>query len=1529
MTRFSDVYQIILNSRTEKDLMGTFNILLGWYEYKNSSSLINHYGYGKNKITRNYVIAFTHHNGINGTKKSIIDNHLVDTIIDKTKLTKDLLDQIKLYSIDNESVDYLISLSKDDYPLFLASVIYLAVTDKNSLSDVLDSDNNSEFIYAEEQELFRKTIWNASQQEYFISHRKGNRFANLNIIETLLPKGYVEPAIMEFHFDCSNEKLKKIKDIYDATSDNIAITGEGGIGKTTFLQKLLEISYGTELKPKSYTNNCIIPIFIELNRCPKNINGWFESQYNKTNFITRCIADYIQHLNVKYRDYDSLLTKLENEFRTDLDGKAHYLLLLDGFNEVSTENNSRGESIRAILSHEITELQKLPNIRIITTSRVTQSAYYAANFTRVHLNGLEPEDIKKYLNDYKYHPMLIDQITNNTSLMRCLSVPLFLYMFSFQNDYSIDFVPETYGEIMYNFFHKDGNFYNLRKRSAEANNNPVKHIRYMTEIILDFIVPYIAWYFIRHDTFSISRPELRDCIKEAFKKTSDWAYYLTYCPLSDFKYDSLTFQEPLNYYRFDSNDNQIVSDIISCIHNYLGIIYSYETKNNDKIKIRYSFVHHHFRDYFSAIWNVNTLRLLPYVHSDFDEGDEFYPDNLFECHWNNDEAETIGQILQEHRNKPIYNKKTGNWSLPTYEAENQNLLTDILDHCRKNNSDISIYDTFLTNIINTLNICRGELSGVCFDQLDLQNCKFHNITCSKKGNSSFLSATFNEAKVSSVSFSPKEHFNLVSEYHYIDNMCITMDQDNVIKIWDVLSGNQITQIHCFVEHELPDYDSVNYIRFSADKKFLALKVQLSDKAKNHTHILVYDFLNNSVEPFSIELPRSCKKITDFTFRESDNSIIALADDKELLIYTFHEPDEKYSFIRYTLSSRKKIKNLYRNSVLFTYKEDSIYIFSYDLNLFDTEYELLTKDDPIDDSDDEEMSEPVTCSITKYSLSTNRFELIYEYKSSPYTRPACTFIPRINSFIIYNNDNQQLQLFDCQYHETNDILQTIISENDGEMPSTIHCEDSISKSCYIMYPYTCYKVVVNKSKPSQVIEKIDVPEIETDKNIPSSDELLFLTNTAPCNNRFLLRNDAGNTYEWHVEYGSPKYKYNTRLFDTVGLFKDNTRDLFMLVHQQNGISIFSQSTCKLINSYCFGNDEDYLIVDADYSKQTGLLFLLFVRGKHNYIQSINIDTSESMRIFSKPKPSDEATHLCVSENGRYVLISDQVGCYEYSITNDQLNTVYISNRGEIITEAFYTDSLINIGIARARNYLEPEIDPVCEIYSRCIDNTYKFEFGYFIPTLDKSLSKSFIHKIHDLGTPCSLNPNGIQDYWITKGFFTHSSTEIDKLLDVRCFIKDSPNARTPEQYKDLSKFTMILVKHDFALENKDLYQSDINSYSYLANDFSEATFIYDYQLVTHYTDLKNYPAYKVTFDYKSNPELAEEGSKYWDIALPLDGHRFICCAENYRLFLVDGLDGRFVEEINYFPGLAICGCKFHNANISADCKNTIISNGGIL
>lgn len=374
-----------------------------------------------------------------------------------------------------------------------------------------------------------------------------------------------------------------------------------------------------------------------------------------------------------------------------------------------------------------------------------------------------------------------------------------------------------------------------------------------------------------------------------------------------------------------------------------------------------------------------------------------------------------------------------------------------------------------------------------------------------------------------------------------------------------------------------------------------------------------------------------------------------------------------------------------------------------------------------------------------------------------------------------------------------------------------------------------------------------------------------------------------------------------------------------------MTFFSQSTCKLVNSYCFGTEEGYLVLDAAYSQETGNLFLLFVRGKNSFVQHINIDTSESKRIFTSSRPSNIPPHLCVSNDGLYVLINDQLGCYEYSVSDEKYNTVYLANRGEMITETFYNDELINIGISRVINYIDPYIDSACEIYERTQNSAYDFKYGYYIPTLDEVTFKDFIHKNHDLGTPCSLDINNNQDFWITKGFYAKSSPEITNLLHVKTFSKNN-NLRVPEDYMDLPLYSMLFVKHEFVLDKSDSPKNGFTSYSYLSTDYREVTFIDDYQLMAYYSDFKHHPGC-IEYNYKENPELAENGSKYWDFALPISNSRFISCAENYRLFIVDG-SGKFLSEIEYVPGLSICGCSFLKTVMDETCRETVELNGGI-
>ena len=1474
----------------------------------------------------------------------LIENkkNLYSSLLDRIQKSKYVLDTHKRQIANQYTDDYFSDVS-------LASLIALCILIGNYNSSVkcklgkCESETffknyelNISFVFGSTS-LLRERIWHCSQQNYFISHKKGNRFAALNIIERLLPKGYIEPEIMDFHFDSSNHDLKTIDDICDSTLDNIAITGEGGIGKTTFMQKVLERTFGSEKEPKEYISSNPIPIFIELNRCPKEIGDWYDDRYQKTNFITRYIADSIQGSEHKYRDYSSLLDKIETEFRKNPYNKPKaYLLLLDGFNEVSTGMGTNGEAIRATLSHEINELRKLPNVRIITTSRVTQSAYYASNFTRVHLNGLEEPDIKKHLSLNGYADSLIGQIIANKNLMKCLTIPLFLCMFSAKKDYE-EQVPETYGEILYNFFHKDGNFYNIRQRASEANNNPFEHCPYTTELLLDYVVPYIGWYYVQNDTFSLSRREFRKCINNAINEINFLFSATSKMPLRDFNFEltnarkALRNLQPLTHsYEKDM--------IISCIHDYLSIVYEFESKGTkDGDPNRYSFIHHHFRDYFSAMWNINVMRLLPYY------GKESSIDCVHKCiseiYWNQSESATIGQILQEHHNRPILNPNTQNWSLPQPTSDDQHLLSDLLDFCRDHQHERSTsLKIILQNLINTFNTCRGELSGICFDKLDLRECNFHNMTCSKKGKTEILAATFRLSKLSEDSFEPLEHLDSVEECLYAGNRCFTIDNDKLIKVWDVLSGNQITHFNITEESEYPDYSATGFIRVSPDGNQLAVKIQPANPDAGGAYVIVYDLDSKKHEACKIQLPKKHKKIGDFAFTLDSKKLIIIGDTTNVYIYT-HHPEIAYDIQKtYKLSKQKRLSNLFSNVRIFTCQDNRyFYLYTYDLDLVDTEYNYY---DEFDDSEQEfsyddyndsyreEENAGTTCTILKGSLSSCEVKTIFTYVSAPQTTPAFTYIPPCDSFLLFDNNDYQLKLYDCELDDTTTVYHKIMEENNSEMPDAIHHIGGNAKTCYIMYSHLCYHVEVNTTGVSSIIEKYNVPTLENTLSDTSSSELTFMVNTAPTSSRFLLWNDYHETYEWHTENGEPVYKYNTRLYDTKALIPDNKRKIFILVHSQNGVSVFAQDNFKLVNSYCFP-DTNYKVAHAEYSSETGNLFLLFERGQHNFIKYINLDTSETETIYSERRPSDGDTKLALSPDGMNLLITTVQYCEEYSLINKSIHRIYFAQPNEWLSTAYYTNNTeIHIGIAMARDYLKPVFEPRCEIYKRADNNNYEFDYGYIIPELDKTIATDFVHENNDTGIPCNYKTNFMQSYWITKGFFKTSSEKITSFLKFKKLCRKNGILQENGTIT-FDTCCMIQVKHDWAIDNKSEINGTQNTYSYLSPDYKKAMFIHDYELIFYWNKLKDNPDSYDIFDYKNTPELSNCGSTTWDFAIPISNNHFICCTETYRLFPVNAKTGTFKDEICYTPGLAICGCKFKKAIMSEECMKIIKSNGGII
>ena len=91
--------------------------------------------------------------------------------------------------------------------------------------------------------------------------------------------------------------------------------GEGGIGKTTFLAHQLSVL----LKEKEQMPD-MIPVYVELNRCPNVIGQWYSSKYGKTNYITRYVKSIMD--DGEFKSYTSeQLSDIEKEFMKETEDR--------------------------------------------------------------------------------------------------------------------------------------------------------------------------------------------------------------------------------------------------------------------------------------------------------------------------------------------------------------------------------------------------------------------------------------------------------------------------------------------------------------------------------------------------------------------------------------------------------------------------------------------------------------------------------------------------------------------------------------------------------------------------------------------------------------------------------------------------------------------------------------------------------------------------------------------------------------------------------------------------------------------------------------------------------------------------------------------------------------------------------------------------------------------------------------------------------------------------------------------------------
>ena len=1351
----------------------------------------------------------------------------------------------------------------------------------------------------------KKELWMAAQLNYIASHRKGGRFYNLNIIERLLPQGHVETGRFQTRGKTEDGTVAPLADLCAHLDTDIAIIGDGGIGKTTFLQNLMEAEFLTpDGNERGYMSNHPVPFFIELNRCPDHIGNWYNDGLEKTNFITRYIGQIWENHSTLDSVSPQTLDAVEKELqRTPNDGNPQYLLLLDGFNEVRASG-----SIRADLSNEIAVLHtdRYPNVRIITTSRETQAAYYASTFRNIRVVGLKEKEILAHLEMCGIPQPVIGNVRACDSLMQCLRIPLYLCMFSAEQgqDY---FLPETAGEILYCFFHKNSSFYNVRARMSEIRSSNLTEQQ--IAVVLDFVIPYIGWSFENKDTFFMNERMLQMLIGEAMQCIKTMFAGSETNPFPDFKYSGSVLRAAIA--SFYSQDGVLeTATILACAYDYLGIVYQYQINEGAFAdRIRYSFCHHHFRDYFSAMWDVSLLAMLQCVPAGtFSDSyrsalalDSFRR-FLDMRYWQTQKVQFISEILMEHRNQPQLDEKSQNWYLPQPEYDEARVLTNAIDYCRKLRQEDIETRYMLPNILSAILLGRKEYSGMNLSGLDLHNCCFFNINCSKRGKTEILAANFSHSIICKENFQPEDHQGAIMEYCYCGKQCFTIDDEGVIKCWDALSGKLEYEMRSGDPLGVSDFSTKGFVKVSHDGRWLAAKVQESCPDGIHLYVNLFDLTAPTLPPKRIVPLGTHNTLNYFEFTGDSRSLLILCDYKSVYCIDIEtgKPIHSGVFDLYTQSE------LYADSA-----NAEVFAYTAEYNTYETDAALMETwdndegcDYSSDEEDEEDFPDGIPCALCSLIFTTGEMRTLYFYTGEPGVAPTISYDYRTKSFLIYNHDGHQIERFDCVSLQRTIILKELLA-GQGIPPAEIHPHPEHRNEYYIMYPNVCFTAVIDASGAGKILMTYSIEGVE--KLLPNSDlsgELKFKTAVTPTMNRFIVGNDS-NTYEWDTENDALVRKYNCVYYNCTAFFPDSAKELAILVHRHNGVSIFRGSPAKLYTQFCF-HDPEYLIDLVSYDDIHSVLALCFARPDHEKVVLLDVVTSRERIIYSSIRPGETIVSMCFHEDGKRLLITTQYECYECNVESGKLITVTKAGPNERLAAGNYRANEVEVAVVEHSSKEEPRVKPHCTYYRCSADGVYLRSWYYLMPKLDEKLFRYFLYATEDLGFSGSNDENDVQQYWVTKGFFLERLPELGRFFKPQCYIwRGNRHLKLDKDFQPLDE---IFVWHKAAIANRYGVGDSGFSYMYLADDMSEAIITDSRRHLLYQKPLRGL-TYRQMKDAFRNSFAVVHQDTYWDLAIPWWDGTLIGCFESYNLMHIAAANNKLLGAIEYRPGISILNCKF--------------------
>jgi len=1353
--------------------------------------------------------------------------------------------------------------------------------------------------------ITKECIHNASKNDYQESRRPGSRFANLNILSNLLPYGYVITDMVGYA-KTDEDTDSPLEHLFEKYADHhIALIGEGGIGKTTFLLKTMERLHDSPESEQSVT-----PIFVELNRCPPQIGEWFSRSRQKSDFITRYIAAQSGLYPMEDVPPQALIG-IENEFRKPRkNGASEYLLLLDGINEVS-RGFAKGEqsTIRELLNIEIKALMEYPNVRVVTASRKSELAFFSGNVKNIELTGVKNKEIIEHLQNNKYSEKSINSIVASRKLMDCLRVPLFLCMFT-AIEKNIERVPLTRGEILNGFFNKSQGIY-FEKGVLERTLNPSSFDKTQAQFIIDFVLPYIGFSMEYEELFFLNRDDILCEIKKflSTKTISDyevtfWNKAVTVFP----EYEKeLQTMNAIRKSVASSGEDTILEFIV----NTMGVMY------RDK-EGRYNFIHHHVRDYFAGLHEIQYMKMAAaYYRAYLTDGESKMLMGaynsltlLWGSLWSESKRTFIGEILGEHRNTPILTGSDKWAAAPVLFAE-QTLLKTVMDIFV--NTDEPTFRG-MVNIVATFKDVRRNLAGIDFSGLDLSECRFHGINCSMGRDEGRLSAIFTDTEISASTFEMEGHLGEILEFTYSDmgEFLFTNSTDNTVKMWETDTGRCLKTIK-ITNNELSEatyFEANLVVQAPDDSAFLTCGYAADDDSDKLICFLQEYSWIDEMPPILYETVMKHHEIGSMSYSDYGYYRIAVFDRNHLYVY---ERDivapifnAKLKFAEYVIHATM----IGEDDVLLYCKVDGVQNRS---------------------AESESSTEEVVYKIALFNIKTESLEILYEYSTfinteedweieSSYSPVFCFDKNLANMVFEANKKLKRLSLktkkvtgLPCKYTEPNHM-------------------SFAGNTLLLMDSDMCVAYNIRKRKVERTY---------------SYGDLTYQIPGIHSKDRLLLFDEYLNTYEWNLVTDDVLLKYRHSRRTLTGVYTKPNSDELIVTFDNDSLWVIDKNVGNLLDALCY-TEPDARSGLALYSAVHDCMIFLYVNYFYEYIRCYDLTTGKYRHAYFDLTEERRIKFLFTSTDEKRLFCVFEKKVIEIDLYTLDSSVVYLAKDNEVIQDAFCdadedTVGIIVefIGIAGIAETSERKLPHIFEM-KKDSANSYKLESWYQLPYV----SNAILEKLSVFRNEVYKHPDSFEERaqhgktsFINSGLFLRADEDVLAALTVKKQKFDCDGVPCGKIAVTLNPHKINYVMGDLPAVLAQLESGDADTHTedgISSENFPVAQILcvsekYNAVVAIAHGHIVLYNLADDGFVNVGQVSLENIAVCESDISgaeIGIDGVIYYWLASE-KLYSYNMETGEHIHHKYYVPGLVVNGCDFSGASMDDDVQEMLARHSGIV